>query len=30
MPSALLKILIVNGDFPGRVNVVLVREPIGF
>ena len=30
MPSALLKILIVNGDMPGRVSVVLVREPIGF
>jgi acyl-CoA hydrolase len=30
MPSALLKILIVNGDFPGRLSVVLVREPIGF
>ncbi len=30
MPSALLKILVVNGDMPGRVSVVLVREPIGF
>jgi len=30
MPSALLKTLIVNGDMPGRVTVVLVREPIGF
>jgi acyl-CoA hydrolase len=30
MPSALLKILIVNGDWPGRTTVVLVREPIGF
>jgi hypothetical protein len=30
MPSALLKILIVNGDMPGRSTVVLVREPIGF
>ena len=30
MPSALLKILIINGDWPGRTTVVLVREPIGF
>ncbi len=30
MPSALLKFLIVNGDWPGRSTVVLVREPIGF
>jgi hypothetical protein len=30
MPSGLMKILIVNGDGPGRVSVVLVREPIGF
>lgn len=30
MPSALLKVLTVNGDWPGRVTVVLVREPIGF
>jgi len=31
MPSALLKILILNGDWPaGRSTVVLVREPIGF
>lgn len=31
MPSALLKVLIVNGDLPaGRSTVVLVREPIGF
>jgi acyl-CoA hydrolase len=30
MPSGLMKILIVNGDMPGRVSVVLVREPIGF
>lgn len=29
-PSALLKILMVNADMPGRVRVVLVREPIGF
>ncbi len=29
-PSALLKILVVNGDMPARVSVVLVREPIGF
>jgi hypothetical protein len=30
MPSGLMKILIVNGDMPGRISVVLVREPIGF
>ena len=30
MPTALLKILTINGDFPGRSTVVLVREPIGF
>jgi acyl-CoA hydrolase len=30
MPSRLMKILIVNGDMPGRSTVVLVREPIGF
>jgi acyl-CoA hydrolase len=30
MPSGLMKILIVNGDMPGRSTVVLVREPIGF
>jgi len=30
MPSGLMKILIVNGDMPGRVSVVLIREPIGF
>jgi len=30
MPSALLKILIINEDWPGRSTVVLVREPIGF
>lgn len=30
-PSALLKILIFNGDLPaGRSTIVLVREPIGF
>ncbi len=29
-PSALLKILILDGDMPGRLSVVLVREPIGF
>ena len=28
--SGLMKILIVNGDMPGRSTVVLVREPIGF
>jgi hypothetical protein len=30
MPSALLKVLTVNGDWPGRSTVVLVREPVGF
>jgi L-lactate utilization protein LutC len=30
MHSALNKVLIVNGDFPGRVTVVLVEESIGF
>jgi hypothetical protein len=30
MPSALLKILTINGDWPGRITVVLVREPIGY
>jgi len=31
MPSALLKVLLINGDWPaGRSTVVLVREPIGF
>jgi acyl-CoA hydrolase len=30
MPSGLMKILIVNGDMPGRCTVVLIREPIGF
>jgi acyl-CoA hydrolase len=30
MPSGLMKILIVNGDMPGRISVVLIREPIGF
>jgi hypothetical protein len=30
MPSALLKVLTLNGDWPGRVTVVLVREPIGY
>ena len=30
MPSALLKVLTVNGDWPGRTTVVLVREPVGF
>jgi acyl-CoA hydrolase len=30
MPSGLMKILIINGDMPGRVSVVLIREPIGF
>jgi hypothetical protein len=30
-PSALLKILIINGDWPaGRSTIVLIREPIGF
>ena len=30
MPSGLMKILIVNGDMPGRSTIVLIREPIGF
>jgi LUD domain len=30
MPSALLKILSLNGDWPGRCTLVIVREPIGF
>jgi hypothetical protein len=30
MPSALLKVLTVNGDWPGRTTVVIVREAIGF
>jgi L-lactate utilization protein LutC len=30
MPSALLKVLTMNGDFPGRSTIVLVREPVGF
>lgn len=30
MHSVLNKVLIVNGDFPGRVTVVLVEEAIGF
>ena len=30
MPSALLKVLTINGDWPGRSTVVLVREPVGF
>jgi len=30
MPSALLKILTVYGDWPGRSTIVIVREPIGF
>jgi hypothetical protein len=30
MPSALLKVLTMNGDWPGRVTLVIVREPIGF
>jgi hypothetical protein len=30
MPSAVLKVLTMNGDWPGRSTVVLVREPIGF
>jgi hypothetical protein len=27
--SAIRKMLVLNGDFPGRVTVVLVREPVG-
>src|SRR5271169_3947214 len=30
MPSALLKVLTMNGDWPGRSTVVLVREPVGY
>jgi acyl-CoA hydrolase len=31
MPSSLLKVLLINGDWPaGRSTVVLIREPIGF
>ncbi|MGH9920012.1 MAG: LUD domain-containing protein [Nitrososphaerales archaeon] len=30
MPSAVLKILTLNGDWPGRTTVVLVREPVGY
>jgi hypothetical protein len=30
MPSALLKVLTINGDWPGRSTVVLVRETIGY
>jgi YkgG family uncharacterized protein len=30
MPSALLKVLTLNGDWPGRVTMVIVREPIGY
>lgn len=30
MPSGVLKVLTVNGDWPGRVTVVLVREPVGY
>jgi|SRR5271155_138731 len=30
MPSALLKILTLNGDWPGRCTLVIVREPIGY
>jgi len=30
MPSALLKVLTMNGDWPGRSTVVLVRETAGY
>jgi len=31
MPSSLLKVLMINGDWPvGRSTVVLIRDPIGF
>jgi len=30
MPSAVLKVLTMNGDWPGRSTVVLVREAIGY
>jgi len=29
-PSALNKILIVNGELPGRITIVLVRQSLGF
>jgi acyl-CoA hydrolase len=30
MPSALLKVLMVYGDWPGRTTIVIIRDPIGF
>ena len=30
MPSAVLKVLTVNGDWPGRITIVLVREAVGY
>ncbi len=30
MPSAVAKTLIFNGERPGRVNIILVRSPIGY
>jgi len=27
--SAIRKLLVLNGDFPGRTTVILVREPVG-
>lgn len=29
-PSAVLKVLTMNGDWPGRVTVVLIRETVGY
>jgi hypothetical protein len=29
-PSAINKILIVNGELPGRITIVLVRQNLGF
>ncbi len=28
--SQINKLIVVNADFPGRITVVLVREPLGF
>ena len=30
MGSRIYKTLIIEGDFPGRTSVVLVKEPLGF
>ncbi len=29
-PSAINKVLVVNGEYPGRITVVLVKEKLGF